>query len=133
MSQVTLEEVAAQFALWRSTRTHLGKTPDHLKKLIHQLTPIYPRNQILKTLKIHWRFLDPSCKYTKIPVTPKADKSEQLPLQFTPINLHLLDEAIAATLMSPSQYTCQITKNGATLSITTNSCETILQQFLCYS
>lgn len=132
MSQVTLEEVAAQFALWRSTRTHLGKTPDHLKKLIHQLTPIYPRNQVLKTLKIHWRFLDPSCKYTKTPV-PASDKHELSHLQFTPLNLHLLGEVAAATPISPSQYTCQITKNGATLSITTNSCETILQQFLCYS
>ena len=133
MNQVTLEEVAAQFALWRSTRTHLGKTPDHLKKLIHQLTPLYPRNQILKTLKIHWRFLDPSRKYTKTPVSAKPDKPLQPHLQFTPLNLHLLSEVAAATPMSPSQYTCHITKNGATLSISTNSCETILQQFLCYS
>jgi hypothetical protein len=119
MSQVTLEEVAKQFGLWRATRPHPGATPDYLKKLVQQLILLYPKSEILRSLKIGGRlFLTLSTK-SNIPHNNK--------IQFTPIKL--LDD-----LPPQNQHSCQITsKNGATMLITTQSPEAIIKYFLCYS
>jgi hypothetical protein len=112
MTQVTLEEVAEQFELWRATRPKRESTPDHLKELIQQLIPHYPKTQILHTLKIGQQLISN---------TPPHKQ----PLNFTPIKI--LD-----SLSHTTQHTCQIiAKNGATLVITTTAPEVIIKHFLC--
>ena len=121
MNKITLEEVAKQFDSWRTARSGgPQRTPDHLKELVLQLIPNYPKRQIIKTLKIGRQLFNSFHQPCK--TQPQNDN-----LHFTAIKLLDIDD-------SPlTQHQCQISKNGATLIITTTSPETIIKQFLCYS
>lgn len=122
MNKITLEEVAKQFDSWRTSRSGgPQRTPDHLKELVLQLIPNYPKRQIIKTLKIGRQLFNSfhqSCK----------TQQQNDDLHFTPIKLLDIDTSI-------TQHDCQIqiSKNGATLLITTTTPEIIVKQFLCYS
>ena len=119
MNKITIEEVAKQFDSWRNSRSGHQKTPDHLKELVLQLIPNYPKRQIIKTLKIGRElFHSPhqSCK----------TQHQNDDMLFTSIKLLDINTSI-------TQHDCQISKNGATLLITTTTPEIIVKHFLCYS
>lgn len=131
MSKITIEDVAEQFDLWRTTRSGHLKTPARLLELVCQLIPLYPKRQIINTLKIGHRLLNSlqSCKTQSQP-QPLPEHQPQFhddQIHFTSIKLLDIDNSLL------TEHKCQISKNGATLLITTTSPETIIKHFLCYS
>jgi hypothetical protein len=54
-TNITLGRVSDAFKLWRSDKLFVSEPiPDHLKNLVKQLIPRYPKSQILKGLKISY-------------------------------------------------------------------------------
>jgi len=53
MSEITIEEAAAEFARWRSQRKGLTSTPESLKVMAASLLASYPLTEICKRLALN--------------------------------------------------------------------------------
>lgn len=84
-----LEQLAAEFKYWRSTRTKRTRTPQHLSDKTLAILPQYKTSEVLAALKIspsalsRWkREVQPSEKNIEEP------KPEFVPLRTTPPTLN---------------------------------------------
>ena len=129
---ITIEAAAVQFNEWRQSKiSKFEPIPDNLKNTIMLLIPHYPKNQIIKHLKLNSTTIKPyfSDKHN--------NKTEQtidfVPFQITPtINQNHL--AVNPKQIQSSNTVCQIQitkQNGQQLVIQTTDPKSIIQAFLC--
>lgn len=124
----TLEEVAAEFQLWRSKKLKKSEaTPAYLKDMIKHLLPHYTKTQILKKLGVGFEILDS----IKCNTRAQEDAANQ-PISFIPFKLTTPE--LPESTHNSDAIPCKIIKtDGNQLIINSNNPTQIIKAFLCSS
>jgi hypothetical protein len=150
LSPVTLEQVATQFQSWRNTKkSKFDPIPESLKIAAAELLPLYPKNKIIKSLKISRSIFDPVTTRTPVKtsaaashrkrVVAKNDKTDEINF----ITFKLPEPAISSSAQQaqptvealPAGAVCQLIRpDGAKLIIqAVDDLPVIIRAFLCSS